>query len=414
MSSRIMALTPFLWNAASYYGFQLLEVRRGGKLTLPREFFMINQKTFSGAVLSILTLHTAGYGQFVFPHFAQGGGYQTTFTLTNLSSTEATATVQVFLQSGAPVTNLAIPLAPRGTGKAALAGGILTVGWVRITLSPLVQVAGLETIQLINDSGVTAEASVLPVTPGASSEFPVVQRNGVATGLALANPGAVSATVNLVLRDQAGLQIATEAFSIGRSQQIARFITEFFHGIGPFEGSVEVSSSPAIAAIALKQLSSGVFSTVPGAPAVGYSSESFFSPGGGIAARIVQEIQRAVRSIDIAIYTFTEVEIENALTAARNRGVSIRLIADSEEATAAGSVIPRLESKGFQIKRTAGIGDGIMHNKYAIFDGETLLTGSYNWSLAAETRNFENAIFIYDSATVSSYQANFNSIWSIR
>jgi hypothetical protein len=375
---------------------------------------MVNQKTIFGAVLSILTLYAAGYGQLIFPHFAQGGGYQTTFTLTNLSGTAAKATVQVFLQNGAPATNLVIPLAPNGTGKTDLAGAILTVGWVKITLTPSVKVTGLETIQSINDGGVTAEASVLPVTPAASSEFPVVERNGVATGLALANPGTASATVKLLLRDQSGVQIAADTFSIGGSQQVARFITEFFHGIGPFEGSVQVSASREIAAIGLKQLPSGIFSTLPGAPPAAYSTESLFSPGGGIAARIVQEIQRAVRSIDVAIYTFTESEIGNALTAARNRGVSIRIIADSDEAVAAGSVIARLESMGFQIKRTAGIGNGIMHNKYAIFDGETLLTGSYNWSEAAETRNFENAILLRDAASVSLYQANFNSIWNTR
>jgi hypothetical protein len=375
---------------------------------------MINRKSISGAVLSILTLHTAGYGQLIFPHFAQGGGYQTTFTLTNLSSTAATATVQVFLESGAPSTNLMIPLAPNGTQKAALTGALLTVGWVRVTVSPPVSVTGLETIQLINDAGVIADASVLPVTPTTSSLFPVVYRNGVATGLALANPGAVSATVNLLLRDQSGVEIGTRTLSIDPSQQMARFIAEFFHGIGPLDGSVEVSSSQAIAVVALKQLPSGIFSTLPSASPSSSSSESFFSPGGGIASRIVQEIQRAGVSIDIAIYTFTETEIANALIAAQTRGVAIRIVADSEEAIGAGSVIPRLESAGFQLKKTAGIGTGIMHNKYAIFDGHALLTGSYNWSAAAETKNFENAVFIRDATTIASYQANFNSIWNTR
>src|SRR5579862_4894576 len=136
----------------------------------------MNRKTIFGAVLTILTLHTAGYGQLIFPHFAQGGGYQTTFTLTNLSSTAATATVQVFLESGAPVTNLMISLAPKGTGKAALTGASLTVGWARVSLSPSVNVTGFESIQLIKDAGVIADASVLPATPSTSSQFPVVER----------------------------------------------------------------------------------------------------------------------------------------------------------------------------------------------------------------------------------------------
>jgi HKD family nuclease len=374
----------------------------------------MNRKAVFGAVLSILTLYKSAHAQLIFPHFAQGGGYQTTFTLTNLSQTPATATVQVILQSGAPATNLVIPLTPNGSGTASLAGAGLTVGWARVSLSPPVSATGFETIQLINDAGVIADASVLPVIPTASAQFPVVQRNGVATGLAFANSGTTSATVNLALRDQSGAVIGTQTLSIGPSQQMARFITEFFHGIGAFDGSIQVSSSPPIAIVGLKQLPSGIFSTLPSGLPPGNSPESLFSPGGGIAARIVQEIQRAVTSIDIAIYTFTETEIADALIAAKNRGVSIRIIADAGEASVTGSAIGRLEHAGFPVKRTEGIGTGIMHNKYAIFDGHLLVTGSYNWSDAAETKNFENAVFIHDSATVSSYQNNFVSIWNTR
>ncbi|MBI2149774.1 MAG: phospholipase D family protein, partial [Acidobacteria bacterium] len=143
--------------------------------------------------------------------------------------------------------------------------------------------------------------------------------------------------------------------------------------------------------------------------------ESFFSPNGGIAARIVQEIERTRTSIDIAIYSFTRNEIADALIAAKNRGVAIRILADSGQAPGSGSEIARLEAAGFALKRTAGVsGSGIMHNKYALFDGSVLLTGSYNWSTNAEENSFENAVFIRNAAAISAYQANFNSIWNTR
>src|SRR5947208_14514695 len=96
---------------------------------------MINPKALAGAVLTILTLYKAGNGQVVFPHFAQGSGYQTIFTLTNLSRSSTVATVEVFMQSGAPATSIMIPLAPNGTGKAALTGSGFTAGWVRVSTS---------------------------------------------------------------------------------------------------------------------------------------------------------------------------------------------------------------------------------------------------------------------------------------
>ena len=102
------------------------------------------------------------------------------------------------------------------------------------------------------------------------------------------------------------------------------------------------------------------------------------------------------------------------MIAAKGRGVAIRIIADSEQATGLGSDIARLEAVGLPLKRTAGRSGGIMHKKYAIFDSQVLLTGSYNWSTSAEGNNFENAVFIRNAAAISAYQANFNSIWNTR
>jgi phosphatidylserine/phosphatidylglycerophosphate/cardiolipin synthase-like enzyme len=55
-----------------------------------------------------------------------------------------------------------------------------------------------------------------------------------------------------------------------------------------------------------------------------------------------------------------------------------------------------------------------MHDKYAIFDGRVLMTGSYNWSANAEQDNDENAVFIRDRSVISSFQQNFNAMWSSR
>ncbi len=67
--------------------------------------------------------------------------------------------------------------------------------------------------------------------------------------------------------------------------------------------------------------------------------DSLFFPRGGIAAAIVQEIQQMQSKLDIAIYSFTRNDIGDALIAAKNRGVSIRLIADTGQAPQSGSEI---------------------------------------------------------------------------
>jgi phosphatidylserine/phosphatidylglycerophosphate/cardiolipin synthase-like enzyme len=158
-------------------------------------------------------------------------------------------------------------------------------------------------------------------------------------------------------------------------------------------------------------LSLGIFSTIPVSPV---PTETYFSPNVGIASRLVQEIDAAQTSIDIAIYSFTLNSVADALIDAKSRGVQVRILADISQATGAGSEIARLEAEGFQLKRTNGGGGGIMHNKYAIFDGRVLITGSYNWSASAEQNNDENAVFIRDRNVISSFQQNFNAMWISR
>jgi len=137
-----------------------------------------------------------------------------------------------------------------------------------------------------------------------------------------------------------------------------------------------------------------------------------FSPNGGVRNRLVSEINKAQSTIDIAIYSFTADEIRDALIAAKNRGVAIRIIADTSSANGQGNEIATLEGLGFNLKRSAGLSGGIMHNKVMIIDGKFLVTSSYNWSANAEDNNFENAVFIQGSSVIQKYQADFEKIWA--
>ena len=90
------------------------------------------------------------------------------------------------------------------------------------------------------------------------------------------------------------------------------------------------------------------------------------------------------------------------------------ILADSSQASGTGSDIARLEAAGFQLKRTNGGGGGILHDKFAIFDGRVIVRGSYNWSTNAEENNDENALFLRDRSVISAFQTNFNSMWNTR
>ena len=142
-----------------------------------------------------------------------------------------------------------------------------------------------------------------------------------------------------------------------------------------------------------------------------YSMDAYFSPDGHINDRIVKAIDSSTSSIDLAIFDFTAQDIKSALDRAENRGVKIRIVADSRQAKGVHSVIQMLINEGFDIKIVHGIGRGIMHNKFAVFDKKLLVTGSYNWTNNAEHFNYENAVFITDPNVITQYQKNFDNMW---
>src|SRR5439155_7672762 len=140
--------------------------------------------------------------------------------------------------------------------------------------------------------------------------------------------------VSMTLRGPSGAVVDSSTVSLDASQQTARFVSELFPALTNFEGTLELSASQLIAALALRQnFASGIFSTLPVSPT---PAEVFFSPNAGTSTRIVQEINQAQATIDIAMYSFTRDEITGALIAAKNRGVQIRVLADSSQAGGTG------------------------------------------------------------------------------
>ena len=149
----------------------------------------------------------------------------------------------------------------------------------------------------------------------------------------------------------------------------------------------------------------------PTIPPALYKAETYFSPNGGVASNVIKAINNTKSSIDLAIFDLTSDDITSSLAKAQKRGVKIRIIADSRQTKGRNSSIPALSNDQFSLKITHGEGRGIMHNKFAIFDGKLMVTGSYNWTNNAEHYNYENAIFISDPETIKKYQQEFDKIW---
>ena len=137
--------------------------------------------------------------------------------------------------------------------------------------------------------------------------------------------------------------------------------------------------------------------------------EAHFSPGIGCMQRIVGLLNGARKSADICVYTITDDRIAEAIFAAQKRGVAVRIVSDNEKSLDVGSDIQRLEKGGVPTR----IDDSpyFMHHKFAIFDGDTLLTGSYNWTRGAADNNQENLILSNDRRLLTAFRGEFERLW---
>jgi len=141
--------------------------------------------------------------------------------------------------------------------------------------------------------------------------------------------------------------------------------------------------------------------------------EAYFSPNGGIRHRLLRAINHTKGTIDLAIFDLTSDELAGALLAATSRGVAIRIVTDARQAQGKHSKIAVLREQGIKVRLLRGSRRGLMHHKFAIFDGTLLVTGSYNWTDSAEHFNHENALFLDDPAIIQRYQTRFGRLFTL-
>ena len=169
---------------------------------------------------------------------------------------------------------------------------------------------------------------------------------------------------------------------------------------------------PAIAAVAFDggALADGG-RTATGPLAATGSIEAAFTPGDRIDNLIIAAIDGATHEVLVNAYTFTHRRIAAALIDAKKRGVDVQVIADAQEAAALPqNVLPQLVKGGVAVWLDANF--QAAHNKVVIVDagtpGATTITGSYNFTIAAQWHNAENVLILRDNpALARAYRDNW-------
>jgi phosphatidylserine/phosphatidylglycerophosphate/cardiolipin synthase-like enzyme len=131
-----------------------------------------------------------------------------------------------------------------------------------------------------------------------------------------------------------------------------------------------------------------------------------FSPHGGCTREIVDQIDNAKTEILIQAYSFTSAPIAKAIVNAYKRGIHVEIILDkSNKSTkySAGDFTAHMGVTTYIDSRHA-----IAHNKIIIIDKETVITGSFNFTKAAEEKNAENLLIIKSKKLAKTYIDNWN------
>jgi len=146
---------------------------------------------------------------------------------------------------------------------------------------------------------------------------------------------------------------------------------------------------------------------------------------------IAATVGPATRSIDVALFVFSEQAIADAMETAHRRGAKVRVLVDpsflardySEALDLLGVTLRRRTCELEPNQRpwnppitTVGspelpMGD-LLHHKFGLVDGQTVVTGSHNWSAAADRLNDETLLVVKHPIVATLFQREFDRLWS--
>lgn len=133
-----------------------------------------------------------------------------------------------------------------------------------------------------------------------------------------------------------------------------------------------------------------------------------FTPGGRCTDLIIKNIAQAKESIYVQAYSFTSAPIAKAIVDAHRRGVSVKVILDKSQAkNNQYSASKFLENN--EIPVVIDYKPAIAHNKVIVIDSRISVTGSFNYTKAAQYKNAENVLIIEDKGLAANYLSNWES-----
>ena len=139
-------------------------------------------------------------------------------------------------------------------------------------------------------------------------------------------------------------------------------------------------------------------------------AEVYFSPDDGVLAHLLETVNAAQQEICFLAFSFTSDDLGGLLLSKAQEGLTVRGVFDEGQAHSnRGSEYPRLRSAGLDVRLDGS--SGLLHHKVIVLDGQTVVTGSYNFSRSAEERNDEALLILHLPEIAAAYQEECVRLW---
>lgn len=151
--------------------------------------------------------------------------------------------------------------------------------------------------------------------------------------------------------------------------------------------------------------------------------EAYFSPDDDLQQKLIDYIKHEQQGIKLAIFSFTDKEIADALIDAHKRGVTIEVVADAGLLADRFGKISCLQESGIKIylydpsqaHRDIKTLSHIMHNKFVLFQKNRenrplIWTGSYNFTRSARLSNRENVVVLDNPGIITKFDRQFDGL----
>ncbi len=150
-------------------------------------------------------------------------------------------------------------------------------------------------------------------------------------------------------------------------------------------------------------------------PGTAQTEAHLYSPTTNLERSELAQLETATRTLDVAMYSFTDQELAEELATLARRGIRVRVYRDREQFTqemrwGGISTTGILLAAGIEV-RVKGAKD-FMHLKSYTSDGHLLRSGSANWSPTGLKRQDNDVLYESSPEAVERFEAKFEEMWA--